>query len=269
MNELQGRLLDMLEWFHNFCAENGLRYYALGGTLLGAVRHKGFIPWDDDIDVGMPREDYNRLVNCMKSAENTQSFVLETPLENKDYVYQYLKLYDTTTTLIENTRYKTKRGIFLDIFPLDGIGNTLEESENKFKYIQKKNNYIMTKICALSGHRKFYKNVAIVISRCIPFPGWRNTSRKLDKHCSEKKFDEYQYVTNPYGAWGKKEIFKREWFGEQPITLDFENIKICAPQDFDSFLTKMYGDYMKLPPIEKQVTHHDYLFLDLNKSYKE
>lgn len=266
MTCLQNKLLVMLGWFHEICINNNLRYYAIGGTLLGAVRHNGFIPWDDDIDIGMPRADYKKLIEIMKNNDDP-IYRLETPFEHNDYVYQFCKLYDTTTTLVENTRYKTKRGIYLDIFPLDGIGNSLEESKKNFKKIIRKNNYIMTKVCALNKNRVIYKNLAIVVSRCIPFPKWQNTLRRLDALCSSMAFDHYEYVTNPYGAWGDREIFKREWFGESIYKMDFENIQICVPKDYDSFLTKMYGDYMKLPPKEKQVTHHDYLFLDLEKSY--
>lgn len=267
MTELQNRLLIMLKWFHDFCIENHLQYYAIGGTLLGAVRHNGFIPWDDDIDLGMPRNDYDNLISCMQIISEKSDYVLEKPLENKDFVYQFCKLYDTKTTLVENTRYKTQRGIYLDIFPLDGIGNTREESKKNFKPISRKNNYIMTKVCAFSGHRKFYKNLAILLSRCMPFPKWQSTLRHLDKLCRTKRFEDYDYVTNPYGAWGDREIFERKWFGESPLMLKFENIEIFAPVDYHSFLTQMYGDYMQLPPKEKQVTHHDYLLLDLKKSY--
>ena len=109
MNDMQKKLVDMLQWYHEFCKKHNLNYYAVGGTCLGAVRHQGFIPWDDDIDVGMPREDYNRFEALMKEEGNSGKYVLEMPFENKDFVYAYGKLYDTTTTLIENTRYKTKR----------------------------------------------------------------------------------------------------------------------------------------------------------------
>lgn len=268
MTQLQQRLLNMLEWFHAFCVEHDLRYYVLGGTLLGAVRHKGFIPWDDDIDVGMPREDYARFIRCMNEKDNQSDFVLETPLINRDYVYQYCKLYDKTTTLIEKTRCKTKRGIFLDIFPLDGIGNTLEEAKKNFSKIDKKNSYIMTKVCALSKHRKLYKNIAIVVSRCIPFPRWRKVLRRLDEECKSHSFDKYEYVANLYGNWHEREIAKREWFGTLRL-YDFENIQVYGPQDADCYLTAIYGDYMQLPPMEKQKTHHDYLFLDLNKPFAD
>ena len=266
MTELQRELLKILKWFHGFCVENNLRYYAVGGTLLGAVRHKGFIPWDDDIDIGMPRKDYDKMIEIMKNQDGGSVYKLETPLENRDFVYQFCKLYDTSTTLIENTRYKTKRGIYLDIFPLDGIGNTLEESKKNFKAIDKKNNYIMTKVCALSKHRKFYKNLAIILSRCIPFPSWQNTLRKLTQICRSRDYDEYTYVANLVGNWHEREIVKREWMGA-PILYKYEDIQIYGPRDADKYLEAVYGDYMQLPPEEKRQSHHDYLYLDLNKSY--
>ena len=264
MTDMQSKLLEMLKYFHKFCVEHDLRYFALGGTLLGAVRHKGFIPWDDDIDIGLPRKDYEKLIAL--SSEIASPFLLEKPLINKDFVYQYCKLYDTTTTLVENTRYKPKRGIYLDIFPLDGIGNTIEESWRNFKIINKKNSYIMTKICAWSKHRKFYKNLAIVISPCLPFPRWRKVLQKLDDICKSRNFDEYEFVANLYGNWHEKEIAKKEWFG-MPMLYDFEDIQIYGLQDADSYLTAIYGDYMQLPSIENQKSHHNYIYIDINKSY--
>ena len=141
--EIQLKLLDMLHWFHDFCVSHGLRYYALGGTMLGAVRHCGFIPWDDDLDVGMPRQDYETLKDLLTGFSD-QRYILETPNSTApDYNYCYSKLYDTGTTLVENTRYKTRRGISMDVFPLDGIGNSEQESKEYFRKIDRKFNLII------------------------------------------------------------------------------------------------------------------------------
>lgn len=269
MNELQSNLVGIMEYFHNVCEQNNIRYYILGGTCLGAVRHKGFIPWDDDIDVGLPRKDYDKFIEVMKLGDHGKYF-LEIPLENKDFVYSYGKLYDTETTLTENTRYKTKRGTYLDIFPLDGAGDSPEDSLEHFEKIERYNNYISTKVCAINPHRAFYKNAAIVLGRAIPefIFGWRWAYKKVDMLCRERSYDDCKYIGNMYGNWRAREIMEKNIFGE-PKLYDFEGLKVYGPEDCDRYLSSLYGDYMKLPPKDKQVTHHDFLFLSLNKSYKE
>ena len=94
MTELQERLLEMLKWFHNFCEQNNLQYYAIGGTLLGAVRHQGFIPWDDDIDVGMPRKDYEKFISLTFEKQFGNFFVESLKNKNNDYIWAYSKVYD-------------------------------------------------------------------------------------------------------------------------------------------------------------------------------
>ena len=121
--ELKKKLIDMLKWFHNFCVANNIRYYVLGGTMLGAVRHHGIIPWDDDIDVGVVSDDYLKLEGLFSHTKQTR-YKFEGPsTEASDYYYSFSKLYDTSTTLIENTKYRIKRGVYIDIFPLVGMGN--------------------------------------------------------------------------------------------------------------------------------------------------
>ncbi len=268
MTELQSRLLCVLKWFHELCKKENLVYYAQGGTVLGAVRHKGFIPWDDDIDVGMPRKDYEKFIKLSEKVNKHSQFIIEFSGKKKDFVYPYCKIYDRTTTLVENTRYKTKRGIYIDVFPIDGIGNTLEESINNFKKVDKMINLLCTRVCAIRKERSWYKNIAILLSRCIPESMFSTLDlmKKIETLSKQKEYDKYDFVANLCGNWHEKEIMDKKWV-EKPILCKFENMQIFIPGNYDAYLTRMYGDYMKLPPIEKRCTHHDFLYIDLNKSF--
>lgn len=267
-NQLQEKLLDILVFFHNFCAEHNLRYYAVGGTALGAARHHGFIPWDDDVDVGMPRRDYEQFKELSVQINRNTDYFAEFPSEKKDFVYPYCKLYDTRTTLIENTRFQTKRGIYLDIFPLDGLGDTKEEAFDHFKKIDRVNNILCTRVCGIRKGRKWYKNLSVVLSRCIPdfLLDPRKMLRKLDDLSKQKDFDGCKYVANISGNWHAKEIQKREVFGS-PTRCQFEHTEIYIPEKIDEYLTGLYGDWRKLPSVEERASHHDYLFIDLEESY--
>ncbi|MDE6691253.1 MAG: LicD family protein, partial [Clostridia bacterium] len=163
MTEMQAKLRDMLKWFHGFCVENNIRYYALGGTMLGAIRHKGFIPWDDDIDVGLPREDYNKLISL--SSAIPQPYLLETPQsEAKEFVYAYSKIYNTETTLTEKGKKNIKRGIYLDVFPLDGLGNSGEEAKKNFSRTAKLVKKLAVRVSPVRKGRGFAKNCAVVLA---------------------------------------------------------------------------------------------------------
>lgn len=268
IKQIQSILLDMFKWFQSVCQEHNLRYYVIGGTMLGAVRHKGVIPWDDDIDVGMPREDYNRFI-ALGSHLRESRYVIEAPREdNKDYQYLYAKVYDTTTTLVENVRYPAKRGLYIDVFPLDGVGNTKERAEKNGKRIINLINLEMMIICAIRKERKWYKNIGVLVGHMISplFISERWLNNKIATLCEAHSFDEAQYVGNLVGNWGLKEIMPRAYFG-QPKKYSFEGMEVYGPEDADAYLTALYGDYMKLPPEEKRVSHHDYLLMDLNLPY--
>lgn len=265
-NRLQKRLLDMMKFFHEYCESKNLSYIALGGTMLGAARHRGFIPWDDDIDVGMPREDFDKLME--HQGEFLGNFYLEGP-ESKDkgFCFPYGKLYDTKSTLIENTRYQLVRGVFIDIFPLDGLTNEAGEIEKAYKGIKKYRDRLLIRTLALSRRRKWYKNCLIFFARMIPFKRFneKEICHRLDERFKTKGFSTYRYGGNMFGAWGIKEIMETDIVGT-PQLYDFEDMKIYGAEQYDAYLSHLYGDWKKLPPEEKRVTHHDY-YLDLDTSY--
>ena len=259
----------MLKWFHGYCIKHEIKYYIVGGSMLGAVRHGGFIPWDDDIDVVLPRPDYNRLLSIFNKQEN--HYYLESPYSgNKDYFYSFAKLYDTNTTLVEKTRIDCKRGLYIDVFPLDGLGNDLEEVDANFKKVDRMNMFLMTRTCAYEKRRGFAKNAAIFMSRLLPSFIIRDRTLpiRLDKLASSFGYENSRYVANLMGAYRKKEIMEKTLFGN-PTEYEFENITVYGVEHYDEFLTHIYGDWRKLPPEEKRKSLHDFIDINLSKSYLE
>jgi lipopolysaccharide cholinephosphotransferase len=262
VEDLHSRLLRLIKEFHLLCVENKINYYIIGGTCLGARRHQGFIPWDDDIDVGVPREDYDRLC-ALGNSELPECIDFLYYGNCEESPFHYLKIIDNTTTLIERSYKNYIEGVYIDVFPLDGF------KENSF--IQK-----------LSWKRSWFLHGAI-INHCSTLMK-RNFARKAFKYWAEKQdlmrlhnkleniirkhsFQNSTYVANFLGAYGMNEIVPRAFFGN-PTLYDFEDTKLFGPEKIDEYLGNIYGDFMKLPPEDKRVPEHDYFYLDLNFPYK-
>lgn len=255
LEEIKQIELNMLKYLDKICRENNIHYYIVGGTLLGAVRHGGFIPWDDDIDVGMPRKEFIKL---QKIFEKDNSYYELHFYDNvKNYGYPFPKLVDTRTTLIDyklgNGREETS--VFIDIFLGDGMANNRYWALMRFYFLR-----IFKRAVFLSKRKFMMESIWKTIIFALPWilchligPGRIN--RMYNNLCSKKDFYSTDIIAHVGGSYGKRELFDREVF-EKSIDLRFEDASFKAPAEYDVLLTKLYGDYRKLPPKEKQVSNH-------------
>ncbi len=261
---LQKIEVEMLKEFISVSEKLKLKYYVLGGTLLGAVRHKGFIPWDDDIDVGMPREDYEVFI---KKAQELlpENYFLQTFQTDSEWPANFAKIRNSNTTFIETSvkNRKINHGVYIDIFPLDWH----EDNEFKLKIFNYKNKLYQASIAKSFYSEKSKHNwKGYIIKLLTIFTSSQKALKKREKLLKSNKGR--MKLANYCGAWGEKEIVPYEWYGEG-VDLQFEGVIVKAPNMYDKWLTQVYGDYMKLPPIEKRVTHHFNEVIDLEKSYKK
>lgn len=244
------------------CEKNKISYSLTGGTLLGAVRHKGFIPWDDDIDIMMPRPDYDRFIQIVKNGDYEFN-LMSAEICGDVYGYPFAKACHKDTIIKENETQSEgiELGVYVDIFPVDGMGKKYKTAKLRCMMFQFLHGLKITSNWTSyhkSKLRKWYyepfRYVCYLISKIL--------SRKvidtmLDRFVRKKKFAESHYAGRMVGDFGSKEIMKKTLF-ESKIKVEFEGEMFDAVADYDTFLTGLYGDYMKLPPVEKQVTHHEF-----------
>lgn len=263
--------LDIFRQFISVCQKLNLNYYAIGGTLLGSVRHKGFIPWDDDIDVAMLRKDYE--IFLQKAQEFLPSpYFLQTHQTDPEYPLNFAKLRNSNTTFIESSvaNRKINHGVYIDIFPLDFYPDSrfkqiLFDIRWKLLHFRMRNEFIIPKEYKASATKKALQSVLMSIAKII-YPSTEKAIEKRDKLM--KKYNNTSFLANFCGAWGKREIVPGQWYGKGKI-LSFENLSVQVPEQAEKWLTQVYGDYLKLPPKEKQISHHYTDNIDLEKSYKD
>lgn len=268
MTDLQKRELELLSRFDELCTAEGITYYAAEGTMLGAARHGGFIPWDDDIDVALPRPDYERLKSLFGNQRNGDTY-FETPeSDDEKFATPYSKFYDVRSTLKERYKKPLTRGVFLDVFPVDTLGDDLDSALRRLSVIRRKKNFLLTRVTAIRRERSFYKNAAIAVSGLIPsvFADTRKLRMKIDKMCGELPYDESKFGGLALSDWGAREIMPLSFFGK-PKRYKFEDTEINGVADEDAYLSHVYGDWRTPPPPEKRVTKHDFMALDLDVSY--
>ena len=240
------------------CEENNLRYYLAAGTLLGAVRHKGFIPWDDDIDLYMPRPDYERFIEIYYKAGGQN--ILHAQEANLDYQYSFMKIAAKNTILYEKGAHcGVEMGVYIDIFPLDGLGDSIEDAHKIFRKIDLPIKLLMSyRVDKIRKHVSFVKNCMVVGASIVAHLfGSKKLSIKINKIAQTYDFDKSKYVGTFVDEVGDNRIYEKELF-DGFCELEFEGCVFVVPSGYEKVLTKLYGDYMKLPPIEKQVFTHGY-----------
>lgn len=251
--KLKKRETEILSAFVMFCNKNNLKYFMFAGSLLGTVRHKGFIPWDDDVDVCMPREDYERLQKMDKDAMGPNYFI-QSYISDKEYALPYMKIRDNNSVFLENSVYKTNihHGIFLDIFPLNGIPSS---KIGRFFYNAQiyRFNVIINKRFNVEKENSLKKAIKGFLAFRYRKKSVIEVVEMKDKYISKHQYpDSKLFACGPFSF---ETIFAKKDFSSSDKGL-FEGIEVSIPCGWDNILKSHYGDYMTPPPIEKRITNH-------------
>lgn len=256
IEDKQKASLEVLLYLDSFCKKKHIRYYLAYGTLIGAVRHKGFIPWDDDVDVHIPRPDYERLLTDF--SDPTGNFELVSCFNDKEYILPYAKIQNLNTARVLRGGELDHQGIGIDLFPLDGISGDIMIAEKLFL---KQNNHWLKVTNRLERFREIHPQSCLdyaksLVGRGAFSIGYLSKSiKKFSKSPLGYQYDDADKVGTLVGIHsGKFRAFDREWFN--PIEMEFEGHLLPVPDGYHNILSSIYGDYMQLPPEEYRVTTH-------------
>lgn len=262
INEIKAASFQVLCAVAETCEANGIAYSLTGGTLIGAVRHQGFIPWDDDIDVMMPRPDYDRFISIVKNGEYGFDLMCDE-ICGDDYWYPFAKACHRGTLLVEKNILESnhKLGVYVDIFPVDGAGDNLRLAKLRTSLIQVLHGLRLTANWTKFRRSKLrawyyepFRYVCYLLSRML---GRKRVTCWLDKTLRKKKVANSGYAGRLVGDYGAKEVMPSGVFAKY-INLPFEGREFSAIAEYDTFLSTLYGNYMELPPKEKRKTHHEF-----------
>ena len=259
IRDLHKAMLIITDEIDRICRKHNINYSMYGGTLIGAVRHKGFIPWDDDFDIAMLRTDYERFIDICKNELNTK-FDIVSMDNSSDYGYNFIKITLKGTKVLQGDYSKLKdkySQIWVDVFPMDNVPNDrMKKALHKFR------NYICIKLLeerfdGLRSNEKNKKKIFVYkilgfLNRIIPASFLK---QRLKRNSIKYALQNTEFITSLSSCYGyDKEMLPRTIF-EEFQDYDFEGRKYRAVKNYDLWLTKVFGDYMKLPPVDKRVTH--------------
>lgn len=267
MEPLQAKCLEMAEYFVQFCKENDLLCYLCGGGAIGTLRHKGFIPWDDDLDFFMPRKDYEILAQLWPQKADSR---YQLSKSNENYIDRnlFITIRDTQTTCIKPYQQDLDipHGLALDVLPLDYYpANGLSRKKQVIAAL------VYSLFCAQTipekhgGIMKWGSQalLALVPSKKLRYKIWKKAEAEMTKYTKEESDGITELCSGPYYMKKKYPISSFE----DALWLPFEETELPIPIGYDEYLKTAFGDYMTPPPVEKQVAHHDAVLIDLEKSY--
>lgn len=265
LKHLQEVNLEMLKIFISICKKHNLCYYALGGTLLGAVRHGGFIPWDDDVDIGMPRPDYEKFLQ-IAPGELPRGYRLRTIDVDDDYRTYFVKVENTDVRIFREyyARNKVvKKAVYawIDIMPIDGAPEgdaDLVAHVRRLKRMRQMVSFSLLDKCMGTGKKRSRRQKLLMkfglrtgIYHILPT---KKMFLKFDRECRKYPYEVSKRIGNPYGVYGVREFVDRAVFG-RGAELEFEDIVIHVPEDYAGYLTSIYDNYRELPSKEERIGH--------------
>ena len=254
VDEIKQRVFDILCYLDDVCRRNKIIYYMDCGTLLGAVRHKGFIPWDDDIDILVDRADYQRFIDIVNADQ--KKYKALSMHNNKNYHYLFAKVVDTDTELIEEPISIEGMGAFVDIFPIEH----LPSSKIKRRIFQGIIHLYRMALTVLRRNDQGFRPCGAkqkIVYLLFKHRGWRNVQLSLDKMLDKRKDQRTKYMVSVVCSGNPYRDVEKKIFGK-PAKLMFEGREFNAPCKYKEYLTILYGDYMQLPPEDKRVSNHDF-----------
>lgn len=246
-------MLEVIKVFRGLCQKHGLRYYAAGGTLLGAVRHGGFIPWDDDVDVSMPMEDFKKLEELRE--ELPAGFAFQSEETDDGYPFLFIKLCDTNHPFQTNMP-QGPWGVYIDIFPLIPAKRPTAWTKLCFQVIS----VIKYRLSVRTGWTGYvpYKDIAARVGYAFLCPLTVKQLKGLRNWLVKQIYapESGEYLCSPGGAYkADKEFFPAQWYASA-TEMNFEGKQICVPAGWQTYLSRNYGNYMELPPEEERRPRH-------------